>query len=386
MKKLGHLESYKMELTTVTPIYIGGGEDSALNGLQYYFDTNTKTLNIVDEAKFSKFLVKNNLLDNFMDFILKEKNPKLFKWLESSNLINKKPDIFSKSQVLNSANVKNLNDIKLFVRNFDNKAYIAGSSIKGAIRTALLSSLIRQNKEKYMDKYWKDIEQALISGDKRTLSKLCDRIESDIFSMNKFKSAQTDSRLRGLQVSDTNGVPDTNLYFAQKEDLSVGKQKISSIPLWREYLSPQTKFNFIITIDTKVFPYGIKGINTALKNYANYINNMMDNYDNLDIANIYLPNETDDDINPNLCIGGGTGFLTKTIIYQIAPDNDTAKRAVAKYLDKTFTKRDKYSGNRVPQHKHVVEDLVLSPRALKLAKEQDDYLVVGWCYIDEVKE
>lgn len=387
MKNLGHLKSYKMNLTTVTPIYIGGGEDSCLNSLQYYFNPSTGTLNIVDESKFSKFLVKNNLLDDFMQFILNKKNPKLFKWLEMNKLENVNIDIYSKSQLLKTAGIKNLNDIRLFMRNFDNQAYIPGSTIKGAIRTALLASIINHKKTYFTDKYWKDIENALYRGEKNTLSRICNQIENDVFSMKKFTSSQADSIFRGLQVSDTNGLSDSNLYFAQKVDLTPKKQKISSIPLWREYLKPESKFTFVITIDETIFPYSIEQINIALKNYANYFNVMMDKcYDNLDIANIYLPNEADENIIPNLCIGGGTGFITKTIIYQIAPDIKTAKNAIAKYLDKTFTtKKDKYSKIRQPQHNHVVEDTVISPRALKLAKYKEKSLPVGWCYISENK-
>ena len=390
MKNLGHLKSYSMKLTTITPIYIGGGEYYNLNKLQYYFDQSSKTLNIIDETKFSKFLLENKLLDNFIQFILNEKNPQLYNWLKENNLQNKSLNIFSKSQVIESVNSKDFkNDVNLFIRNFNNHAYIPGSTIKGAIRTALLVDIIIRNKQDYTNKYWENIKINLCNGKKKPLEQICNNIEKEAFSIGKFKSAQTDSIFRGLEISDTNGVSDTNLYFAQKEDLSPKKQKISRIPLWREYLKPYTDFYFEITIDDTIFPYTIEELNTALMNFAKFFNTQMnDNYNNLDCANIYLPDESDEKIIPNLCIGGGSGFITKTITYQIAPDFNSAKNAIAQYLDKTFTKKDKYSGTYFPAHNHVKEDKIISPRALKLAQDNDnkDYLSLGWCNISELNK
>ena len=59
MKQLGHLKTYKMKLTTLSPIFIGGGEFSDLSQLQYVL-TKDNELKIIDESKFMKFLIKSN--------------------------------------------------------------------------------------------------------------------------------------------------------------------------------------------------------------------------------------------------------------------------------------------------------------------------------------
>ena len=381
MKKLGHLKSYKMTLTTLTPIYIGAGVDCCLNPLQYYIDN--KKLNIIDESKFSKFLIRNNLMENFINFITTSKNPKFFEWLKNNNLLNKNLDIYSKSQLLSNINANNKkNDIRTFCRNIEHKAYIPGSSIKGAFRTVLLSQEICKNKEHYTKKYWNELKESLLKNDKKNLNRICSNIEKEAFSMNKFNSIQADSAFRGLQVSDTTGVTDDRLYFAQKEDLSPNKLVLSQIPLWREYLKTNTNFEFNITIDTTMFHYDINEILKSMNDYAERINSTLrEKYNNIDIKNIYLPDESNENITPNMCIGGGAGFLTKTIIYDIAPDFESARYSMSCYLDKSFTTKNKFTRERIPAHNHKLEDKIISPRTLKLAKEQEDYLCVGWAFV-----
>ena len=57
--ELGHLKTYKMKLTTLSPVFIGGGEK--LSNLDYFYNFSTGELKLIDESKFSKFLLENNL-------------------------------------------------------------------------------------------------------------------------------------------------------------------------------------------------------------------------------------------------------------------------------------------------------------------------------------
>ena len=165
------------------------------------------------------------------------------------------------------------------------------------------------------------------------------------------------------------------------------------MPLYREHLQSFKETTFSITIDKSLVKddslISFEKINEALKiQTADFLKLIKVFEDKLDIASIYLPNELPDDkisLYPNLCIGGGAGFLTKTIIYAIAPNQNDAIDAIKQFLDKSFTKFDQRTKQRMPDHGHNIHDKKISPRTLKLVKEDNDYLNIGWCCLEEVK-
>ena len=78
----------------------------------------------------------------------------------------------------------------------------------------------------------------------------------------------------------------------------------------------------------------------------------------------------------DLWLGAGTGFLSKTLVYAIAPETKkfVARKLIASYLDRVFKK----SG-----HNHGAEDKLLSPRAIKLTQEGKYSQVMGLCKVFE---
>ena len=141
------------EMTVMSPIFIGSGD--ILNKTKYYFNQNNKIVKIVDEKKFQRFLSKNDLFESFEKHLMR-RNEKgnfcgnLVSWLKSEDIDINTLDIWkytlSTKNVRNKDNESNkyiqLNDIKTFIKGANGKPYIPGSSIKGAIRTALLYSAI----------------------------------------------------------------------------------------------------------------------------------------------------------------------------------------------------------------------------------------------------
>ncbi len=373
MKKLKNMQTYKMNLKTIYPVYIGGGEDCKLSKLQYYFHKESQKFCIIDEQKFARFLVKKGLLDSFVEFVKSEKNPQLWQWFKNKDLkITPQIDIFSTISSI-KAQPRELNDVRLFIKNSNGNPFIPGSSIKGAIRTALLHSYIMQNKEMLSSKYWNNLKQALISGNKHNCSNIIANIEKDAFSLGKFNTKEIDSIFRGLSISDSKEIDKKYLYLSKKEDLAANGQKPKGLPLYREYLKPFVDVKFLITIDKNIFPYTIEEILSQLSGFTKFQDELIRNhYDNLDVSEIYIPlDETENAPLPNLCLGGGSGYLTKTIVYSIAPSFKDAKDTIAQFLDKAFRKK--------PAHNHVERDTKISPRALKLVKDNGDYLCIGWC-------
>ena len=376
MKQLGHLKTYKIKLITISPVFIGGGEK--LSSLDYLYDFNKGELKLIDEQKFSKFLQKNNLLDNFINYILNNKFIKLFEWAKTVNLDLTKYDIFKKSYKYSKSDNKVRNDINLFIKNNLGHAYIPGSSIKGVIRTAILQKKLNENPE-IKNKYKSIFEQALKNRKIKELEKIEKDIEKDLICIsmpNKFKKEIADV-FRGIQVTDSKEFKETDLNLYKKSDYTLGDDKIHQLPIYRECLKSYIQTEFNITIDTNItkeLGISIEYIFKALGEYTDNWHKIISCFENdIDRFNLFLPSD-EEEYTANFCIGGGAGFLTKTIAYSIL-DKETAKNSIRSYLDLAFKK------NSYPAHKHVERDKKISPRTLKLAKEGEDYINLGWCNI-----
>lgn len=136
----------KLQIKTLSPIHIGNGEK--YNGLSYVEDifSTPKKVFIVDFDKIKRLLNQKDL-EVFMNWVVSEDHPSWFKFckfgLSKPQLQNefKKVPIYSLN---NYSAERNLRDIDCFIKQ-NNKPYIPGTEIKGAIRTAVAYKLVQQN-------------------------------------------------------------------------------------------------------------------------------------------------------------------------------------------------------------------------------------------------
>ena len=84
-------------------------------------------------------------------------------------------------------------------------------------------------------------------------------------------------------------------------------------------------------------------------------------------------------------LGGGTGFLSKTLVHALAPSEEEARCFIAGYLDEKFTEWDRAARRKTPAHDHRLLDARLSPRTLKMAREDCDVWILGLCRMQEVQ-
>jgi CRISPR-associated protein Csm5 len=379
MKEYGHLKTYKMKLTTLSPVFIGGGEE--LSALDYCYDKNSHQLKIIDEEKFAKFLVEKHLLDDFMNFVMSNKNAKLYNWGKSKNITLINCPIYKKTY--NNIDIKS-NDINLFVKDNHDKAYIPGSSIKGAIRTAVLSQMLKESPEISRKYQQKIVTIAQNARNKREFNdaykKIISQIEEDLLcvpSQNPNQTKETSDIFRGIHVIDSKQISSENLGIYQKIDYPLHAEKLNKLSVYRECIKPAVNVEFNITFDTNILKQKRIDMNyilKALKGFTDDWHELLSDFDDdLDNYRIYMPLD-EEDYEANFCIGGGAGFLTKTIIYSIFEGHKkVAVSIVRKYLKSAF--RDHY---------HDTRDESISPRTLKLASDRGDYINLGWCNISVV--
>lgn len=76
----------------------------------------------------------------------------------------------------------------------------------------------------------------------------------------------------------------------------------------------------------------------------------------------------------DLLLGGGAGFLSKTVIYALAPDVQSGLDVVKRLMAEQFKQ------GHHDQREHI------SPHTLKLAKRGNSYQVMGMCKLEMEEE
>ena len=376
---------YKMKLTTLSPVFIGNGEEISQG--QYVFDNQKMIVRILDENKFANFLNKNNLIDEYSNALIKYgKNINLKRWLEEKRISLNSP-IFSKTisckylTVNKSGKIKiatSLNTIKPFMKNSDGLAYIPASSIKGAIRTAFCSYFVYKNKDKFQNE-WQELKQVLLERreNKNKIKQIIKQIEKKCF--NKIKYNDTDAKdgdmFSTLIISDSKGISKDKLYVTTRLDCAIQKKNPTSMPMNIEVIEPNVDIYFDLSIDDTIGTYfTIEKIKKVLDFYTEQqMNNEI--YEECS-EYLYYPDQiSENGIMPNICIGGMTGYFNKNIVYSLAPTKKEAVDVLRKYFAKSF-----------PKGTHKENDLKIAPHTIKAVKDMGDIIPIGWCNLSVEKE
>lgn len=381
-QEIKNYKVYRMSLTTLSPIFIGSGEE--LNKSMYVY--KDKEISVIDERKLIKeLLLRRGLYDSFLNECASG-NLNLTDFLKR-NLSNYKNMNIYKYNVISYSDVKTngkLNNINTFIKSSNGNPYIPGSSIKGAIRTAIIAGEIINNKSKY-NNFFKSIinnknkydENYIVTNISKNFN-----VKNNIFKNNIFKN---------IAVSDTNDTNINNLCISKRYDISTHMEIGHELPIYMELLKPCLKFNFLLTLDSS---FSINDLSKYFNNFYN--NNLNDNnlYLNyLSIMRIFFNkvNKNPHDLYykynnmiPNIFIGGVNGFLTKSIIYSIRKmknDNDEiiSKQQIVDYVKKCLNRK-------FPNHKHIKIDEKISPRTLRLVKYNNSHIALGMCNIKVEEE
>lgn len=366
--------SKNFSLECLAPVHIGSGVK--LRKSEYLYDQKNKKVHFINESQWINFLAKNNLMDKFSQDISRVSD--LVLWLNNQGIPERQLHDFisssAKVPVLQAKEV--LNDLARCVCGVDGIPYIPGSSIKGFIRTALLIYLLSvpAKKELYQQKYWQSLKTILEKTDNRQLNEFILNLESDFFNLLEYnKQRKTDavnSIMKGIQVSDAVISNFNETIIVRKTDWSTKADKQGNleknISVYRECLPVGAKLNFSIKLDLAITgKRGLKSLESLLLIIQQVSIKIIQQHNENGFRG--LPKlENIRQSQANIILGGGTGFISKTLVYALAPSNDEARKVVAKYLDKKF-----------PAHKHLLYDNIISPRTIKLAKINSSYYRMG---------
>ena len=360
------LNHYKVKLTVRGPVFVGNGREYSKK--EYLFLPG-KRVGIIDMQKMYRVLAAKGRIKQFEDFMLSN-YADLGHWLEKERL---KADIERQclAYTLDYGDTVlergRRTQIMACMKDPLGSPYIPGSTLKGMLRSILATNRILHD-DKLRDEMRQEVERELPQGrsKKQYLSRTIKKIESRIFcSLNREHTREEDAVndvLSGVVVSDSELIGREQLVLAQKVERRIdGTEK--SLNLLRESLCPGTEIKFSLTIDQSLCKLNRDDILKAITCFDEaYSENFLAAYKGIDRLSP-----------PQIYIGGGAGFLSKTIVYPLMGKKAGVETTV-EIFDKT----------RVPlQHKHRDDRrLGVSPHIIKCAHYRGQTLQMGLCDVE----
>lgn len=352
-----YLKHYEGTIQVLSPMHIGCGEK--IGKKEYIYMPGNHHVIIPDLMKMYTDIQKKGLAREYEKYMMytPPKGPSLGQWLKgkgfnSGDFIRWKRYEMDAGEAFVSQTARP-KEIDAFTKDAYGKPYIPGSSIKGMIRTAVLAWEVQLHPERYAN-----IEDNIKNASaERATRKNCLSRETKLLEQKVLYTLSKDTKkagnavndcFSGLHVGDSYPIEVEQLTLGQKIDVTLdGTEK--ALPLLRECLIPGTEIKFEVSIDTTLCPYTIEDIMEALNDLQS-------------VAYTYFysrfkrgTREKD-----TIWLGGGCGFLSKTIIYSMFGEDGV------NVTDNIFRNT---LGKQYDQHKHVKDRrLKLAPHVCKCTR------------------
>lgn len=352
MIESGTLQCFDLTLTTQGLLHIGDGKIIP----KKFYMLNGNTISYIDEERLFALLLRRNQLERFEAYCLGA-DTDLGSFFKSIALSPAEQHALVRC-TFRSADALDENhsckEIRPFIRNAANQVYIPGSSIKGALRTALLFSMIQQDNTKKPPLDWQKPKGAF---EARYLHQLYPQIEHD---------TPLKSLLRGLSVSDSQVIADSAMCLSCKCDASVSGA-VRKLPVCRECIAPGQLIHTTLTLDQSILRGRItkESIVSAIQSFAAY-------YCETYATHFTVPDGAQSQLAPStLFLGGGAGFFSKTLSYPYE-GRGLALQHVSAFMNQSFR-----------AHHHEVDPaLGISPHTMKYGPYNGKLFLFGPCKVE----
>ena len=382
------------DLVTVAPVHVGSGEIRRAN--EYLYDKAHSMAYFLNETRWVAFLDKRQLMEPFLAYIEESsrqlgqrrgpfRGKNLWDWLRAQGVQPREMEALAvrrtRAERCVISEKGSLNDVHLQMALSDGRPYVPGSTIKGALRTGILYRMIQQEPERFRG-FWQEILREAASRDKlRDKEKAWQRAIKSLetqalhtLRVEKESREMVNSALRGLRVSDAVVTKrEAETLLLQKPTKSNRQGKTSKTPpLFRECIPSGRRLHFTLTADFSMLrTIGITSFEDIFQGVRAYTAQTLALLE--EEFPKYRP-QFDEAREADCLLGGGTGFLSKTLVYVLAEDVRKARDFTARYLDEKF---------RNPSHHHMQYDGALSPRTLKLVSTAQEEWLLGLCRFEE---
>ena len=341
-----HLQIFDLTLNVWAPLFVGNG--SSYTKKEYMYNTRNGKVSFLDEQKFFSFLVEHDLVDKYGQFMLSEQS-NLWAFLTKDCCIS---DAELKTLTRYQIEVgdaldaeHSLKEIHAFQRDAQGHAYIPGSSIKGALRTAWLLSAVLADRS---------TGHSLAQNRRAAFpeDKYVNQLHLRTLKDGSIASDAVNSIFRGIQVSDSLSISDNFMMLAGKTD-SATDGGTHSINLCRECAAPGTAIRFKLTLDQSVLKGRITkdSLLESIQQFDAYYQQTYARHFTLPRGAVNLPQQ------PYLILGGGSGFFAKSLAYPYLGEEE-GLRWTAEQMKQMFR-----------NHKHERDaENGISPHTMKYAR------------------
>lgn len=386
-----HLKEYSIKIKTLGPLHIGSGE--ALIKKNYAHMKKEQRIYLPDQRRMFQEIAQRKLTKEYAEYLNENNRLDLSDWFRTMKI--KEEDwkqwmLYSLSDRSLGTEDRTKKDISLFMKDAYGMPFVPGSSLKGALRTALLATrLNRKQKNRFRSKIENTVGGAG-RGNKGFGKKEIENLEAELFHTLKRPHIKTsdavNSIMSGLKISDSKPLNLDQLILAQKIELKpyyLNMEKENALPIYKECLKPGTEIEFTITMDA-YFPYTMQEIEEAIRKfYSDYQYFFVERYKDSDL------NEQKKNL---FYLGGGSGFATKTVNYSLfenkeSSDQESEKREFEKSVQFTqnifkatlgniWKKGKKEEIYKVHKHDKDSSYYQISPHTLKkteLFEPSDEY-------------
>lgn len=358
MTQQEHLQAFDLILTVWAPLFIGSG--SSYTKKEYLYNSRNGKVSFLDEQKFFSFLVERDLVEKYSQFMLGP-DTNLWAFLTKECGIadaELRPLTRYTVHVGDAMDAEHsLKEIHAFQRDPYGRAYIPGSSVKGALRTAWLLDAVLDDTT---------LGHTLAPGKKATFP---EEAYVNLLHLNpKRPSDAVNSIFRGIQVSDSGPIPDDRMMLASKTDAST-EGGTHSINLCRECVSPNTRIRFRLTLDQSVLKGRItqETLQKAIQRSNTYYQQTYARKFTPPAGSVSLPQQ------PYLILGGGSGFFAKSLAYPYLGEREGLRWTVDQ-MTQMFRK-----------HKHALDvQKGVSPHTMKYARFNGRFYPYGYCGVSIV--
>lgn len=393
---ISNFEYKKMSITCLSPVHITD-ETGTVYSYQYLYDAASRRVYFLNERLWVKFLYEHNLLGEFEELIkTRLRAGTLCEWIQAKGFsiadLDGAVTDYARVEVapeILAANKTRLTEIVRTVHSVDGHPYIPGSSIKGALRTGLLFSLLLQE-DKLRTAAWDELCRILSDSRIRdkgsALGSLAQKLEFVLLHRLKIpkneyggellpQSNMNCSIMKGLSVSDSYCEGKNVPVIVQKREAvfitKTGGIKTKNLNFFRECLPQGAHQHFSITLDKAVFKdINILSVSELIKRQKDFTNFVLER-EKL-IFGGALKQEFAKSANANIFLGSGSGFLSKSLLLALAPNQKSFTSAAAIILHNNFYK-----------HAHLRLDKLTAPRGLQTAKTRKGMTLMGVCAIAE---
>jgi CRISPR-associated protein Csm5 len=234
------------------------------------------------------------------------------------------------------------------------------------LRTILLADeILKSDYTEERDQMEKSLRAA--KSGRNVLQREIDRIESGYFrTLNLNENSPSDSVndwMSGIIVSDSAPLSTNDLVLCQKLDHHVNQRPLNTgraLPILRECIKPRTRITFSLTINRQRSRVNAEQIQEAVQKFS-------EEYSKRFVRKCWEKAPIQQN---HVFLGGGTGFLTKTVLYELF-EGESAVRMAVEIFKKT----------RIPEAHHHSQDneLGIAPHMWKLTKYRGNVYQMGEC-------